>query len=237
MALFGEKYGSEVRVLSMGDGFSVELCGGTHTKRTGDIGLFRIVSESGVAAGVRRIEAISGKHALASCELQQEELNSIGRLLKSNKDKVVEKVEQLVKAHKKLEKEVDLLKTKLATSSADDLLSQATEVGGIKVLAIVVDGVDPKALRDMVDQLKNKLQKSVVILASTTNGKISLVAGVTKVESAKIKAGALMQDVCRQIDGKGGGRPDMAQGGGSNVDALPKALAQVASWVSEQIEA
>ncbi|GAB1268254.1 alanine--tRNA ligase [Aurantivibrio infirmus] len=236
MALFGEKYGSEVRVLSMGDGFSVELCGGTHAKRTGDIGLFRIVSESGVAAGVRRIEAISGIRALAYCDQQQEQLNSISQILKSNKSKVVEKVDQLVKAQKKLEKEVELLKSKLASSSVDDLVSQAVDVGDIKVLALVVDGVDPKALRDMVDQLKNKLQKSVVLLASVANDKISLVAGVTKNETAKIKAGALMQHVCKQIDGKGGGRPDMAQGGGNDLEALPNVLSEVASWVSEQAD-
>lgn len=235
MALFGEKYGDEVRVLSMADGFSVELCGGTHVKRTGDIGLMRIVSESGIAAGVRRIEAVTGLAALSLFDAQKNTLEKIGQLTKSNVDRVVEKVEQLVSQNRQLEKDVTALKGKLASSSSDDLLNQAKNVDDINVLAVTVDGVDGKSLRDMVDQLKNKMgDNSVVMLAAVEGEKISLVAGVTKALTSRIKAGDLMREVAGKVGGKGGGRPDMAQGGGTDPSALPAALDSVVDWVKQQ---
>lgn len=235
MALFGEKYGDTVRVLTMGDGFSVELCGGTHVNRTGDIGLFRITSESGVAAGVRRIEAITGAKALALFDQVEALVDSAGRSLKANRDSLIEKLEALVAQNRKLEKDLASLKTKLATAGSGDVLTQAIDVAGIKVLALNLDGADAKSLRDTVDQFKNKLGSAVVLLAAVEDGKVSLIAGVTQDITAKVKAGDLMGYVAGQIGGKGGGRPDMAQGGGTDVAALDAALASVVPWVSDRL--
>jgi alanyl-tRNA synthetase len=235
MALFGEKYGDTVRVLTMGDGFSVELCGGTHVKRTGDIGLFRIVSESGVAAGVRRIEAITGAKALEQFDQVEALLDAAARSLKANRDSVIEKLDALVAQNRKLEKDLATLKTKLATAGTGDVLSQAVEVAGIKVLALNLDGADAKSLRETVDQFKNKLGSAVVLLAAVEDGKAALVAGVTQDVTSKVKAGDLMGYVAGQLGGKGGGRPDMAQGGGSNVAALESARASVVPWVKSQL--
>jgi alanyl-tRNA synthetase len=236
MALFGEKYGDEVRLLSMGDGFSVELCGGTHVERTGDIGLIKVYSEGGISAGVRRIEAVSGQAALALVEQTDATLQSVGQLVKGSKDSVVAKVEQMLSANRQLEKELEQLKSKLASQAGSDLASQAQEVAGVKVLAAIIDGGDSKSLRDTVDQLKNKLGEAVVVLACIEGDKVSLVAGVTKATSSKIKAGDILRVVAEAIGGKGGGRPDMAQGGGGNAALLPDALAKVASLVTEKID-
>ncbi len=235
MALFGEKYGDTVRVLTMGDGFSVELCGGTHVKRTGDIGLFRIVSESGVAAGVRRIEAITGVKALEQFDYVESLLDAAGRSLKANRDSLIEKLDALVIQNRKLEKDLAALKTKLATAGRGDVLSQAIDLAGIKVLALNLEGADAKSLRETVDQFKNKLGSAVVLLAAVEDEKVALVAGVTQDVTGKIKAGDLMGYVAGQLGGKGGGRPDMAQGGGTNILALDDALASVVPWVKNQL--
>ena len=233
MALFGEKYGDEVRVVNIG--YSTELCGGVHVKRAGDIGLFKIISEGGVAAGVRRVEAVTGAGAIAWVEERSQQLENIAALVKSPSTGAEEKVVQILEKNRALEKELDQIKSKLASQAGSDMVSEAIEVSGIKVLAANLEGVDPKSLRDTVDQLKNKLGKAAVILATVTEGKVSLVAGVTKAETDKVKAGDLLKHVATQIDGKGGGRPDMAQGGGNNPDALPAALETVVSWVEGQI--
>ena len=234
MALFGEKYGDRVRVLTMGEGFSVELCGGTHVSRTGDIGLMRIISESGVAAGVRRIEAVTGANALALFDNLDQLVDSATRTLKTNRDNLIEKIEQLASQNRKLEKDLAQLKTRLATSGGGDVLSQAVDIQGIKVLSLNLDGADSKSLRDSVDQFKNKLGKAVVLLAAVEDtNKVALVAGVTQNITDQIKAGDLMRHVAEQIGGKGGGRPDMAQGGGTDVAALQTALASVAPWVEQ----
>ncbi len=237
MALFGEKYGDRVRVLTMGDGFSVELCGGTHVSRTGDIGLMRITSESGVAAGVRRIEAVTGAKALALFDNLDQLVESATRTLKTNRDNLIEKIEQLTNQNRKLEKDLAQMKTRLATSGGGDVLSQARDIEGIKVLALNLEGADSKSLRDTVDQFKNKLGKAVVLLATVEeDNKVALVAGVTQNLTDKIKAGDLMRHVAEQIGGKGGGRPDMAQGGGNDVAALESALASVSFWVEQQLK-
>ena len=234
MALFGEKYGDRVRVLTMGEGFSVELCGGTHVSRTGDIGLMRIISESGVAAGVRRIEAVTGANALALFDNLDQLVDSATRTLKTNRDNLIEKIEQLASQNRKLEKDLAQLKTQHATSGGGDVLSQAVDIQGIKVLSLNLDGADSKSLRDSVDQFKNKLGKAVVLLAAVEDtNKVALVAGVTQNITDQIKAGDLMRHVAEQIGGKGGGRPDMAQGGGTDVAALQNALASVAPWVEQ----
>ena len=234
MALFGEKYGDRVRVLTMGEGFSVELCGGTHVSRTGDIGLMRIISESGVAAGVRRIEAVTGANALALFDNLDQLVDSATRTLKTNRDNLIEKIEQLASQNRKLEKDLAQLKTRLATSGGGDVLSQAVDIQGIKVLSLNLDGADSKSLRDSVDQFKNKLGKAVVLLAAVEDtNKVALVAGVTQNITDQIKAGDLMRHVAEQIGGKGGGRPDMAQGGGTDVAALQNALSSVAPWVEQ----
>ena len=231
MALFGEKYGDTVRVLTMGDGFSVELCGGTHVNRTGDIGLFRIVSESGVAAGVRRIEAITGAAALALFDQVEALVDTAGRSLKASRDTLIDKLDVLVAQNRKLEKDLAALKTKLATAGSGDVLSQAVDIAGIKVLALNLEGADAKSLRDTADQFKNKLGSAVVLLAAVEDGKVALIAGVTQDVTNKVKAGDLMGYVAGQLGGKGGGRPDMAQGGGTNVAGLEAALASVVPWV------
>lgn len=236
MMLFGEKYGDEVRVLSMGqDNFSVELCGGTHVARTGDIALMKIVSESGIAAGVRRIEAITGKKALESYQRSEQSLIEAAKALKANPENLEEKLSALLSHSKTLEKQLDQLKSKLASTEVNDWLEEATAVGDIKVLAKTLEGADAKGLRDIVDQLKNKLGTSAVILASVNDGKISLTAGVSKDATSMVKAGDIVKHVADQIGGKGGGRPDMAQGGGSDVEALPGAMASVSSWIEANL--
>jgi alanyl-tRNA synthetase len=234
MALFGEKYGDEVRVLSIGE-FSTELCGGTHVQRAGDIGVFKITSEAGVASGVRRIEAVTGQRALDWIAADETRLLTIADLVKSSRDAVDDKVRQLLDRTRKLEKELEQLKGKIASSQGSDLATQAVDVGGIKVLAALLEGVDPKALRDTVDQLKNKLGSAAIILAAVADGKVSLVAGVTKDCMAQVKAGDLVNAVALQVGGKGGGRPDMAQAGGDNPAALAGALASVPEWVRSRL--
>ncbi len=233
MALFGEKYGDEVRVVNIG--YSTELCGGVHVERAGDIGLFKITSESGVAAGVRRVEAVTGADAVEWVDTRNKQLENVASLVKSSTAEVEEKVSLVLEKSRLLEKELQQLKQKLASQAGSDLASDAIEINGIKVLACNLEGADPKSLRDTVDQLKNKLGKAVVIVSTVVDGKISFVAGVTKDETALIKAGDLLKHVALQVDGKGGGRPDMAQGGGSNVDALPAALESVTAWVEAQL--
>ena len=235
MALFGEKYGEKVRVLSMGDGFSVELCGGTHAARTGDIGLFKIISESGIAAGVRRIEAITAQSALTYQNETEQNLQAVANLVKGSRDGTVEKVRHLVAKNKQLEKEIAELKAKLAGSAGSDLASQALDIQGIKVLTHAFNGIDNKSLLSTMDQLKSKLGTAVVVLAGVNGDKISLVAGVTKDTTDRIKAGELVNLVAQQVGGKGGGRPDLAQAGGNNPSALPKALASVVDWVEQRL--
>lgn len=228
MALFSEKYGDEVRVLSMGEGFSIELCGGTHAKRTGDIGMLKILSESGIASGVRRIEAVTGEAAEDYCLDVEKMLSGIAFSLKSDPQSLLIKANQLVKTNKDLEREIAQLKVKVANSSGSDLSSQAIEVNGIKLLTAKFEGMDPKDLRTMVDQLKNKLGSAVVLLASVNaDDKVTLVCGVTKDLTNKVQAGKVLSHVASQIGGKGGGRPDMAQGGGSQPENLDSALTSV----------
>jgi alanyl-tRNA synthetase len=218
--------------LAMGEGFSVELCGGTHVQRTGDIGLIKITSESGIASGVRRIEALTGELALKACNATEQTVLDIAGLVKGSSENVTTKVQQLLQTNKQLEKELAQLKAKLASSAGSDLAGQAEEINGVKVLAVSLDGVDGKSLRDTVDQLKNKLGSAVILLAAVEGDKISLTAGVTKDLTGQYKAGDLMREVAGRIGGKGGGRPDMAQGGGSDAAALPAALAYVKEWVA-----
>ncbi len=235
MALFGEKYGDTVRVLTMGDGFSVELCGGIHAKRTGDIGVLKLVSESGIAAGVRRIEAVTGERALDEVERLSGLLSHVESAVKANRDKVVERVDQLVASNRQLEKELEQLKAKLAAAAGNDLMQQAREIKGAKVLSVKLEGVDGKTLRTTLDQLKNKLGSGVVVLAAVEADKVSVAAGVTQDLTAKVKAGELVQDVSTKLGGKGGGRPDMAQGGGTDIAALAGALESVYSWVEQRL--
>ncbi len=230
MALFGEKYGDQVRVLKIGD-FSTELCGGTHVQRAGDIGLFKIVSESGVAAGVRRLEAVTGEAAYQWTVTNEQSLQEIADCVKSGSGNTVAKVKQILEKNRGLEKELERLKAKLASSAGGELSSQAIDIDGIKVLAVKVDDIDSKAMRDMVDQLKNKLGNAVIVLATVKNDKVSLIAGVSKDLTGRIKAGELVNSVALQVGGKGGGRPDMAQAGGNNPAALDDALHQVPEWV------
>ncbi|HET8808421.1 MAG TPA: alanine--tRNA ligase [Methylophaga sp.] len=235
MALFGEKYDDEVRVLSMGD-FSIELCGGTHVGRTGDIGIFKIIGEVGIASGVRRIEAVTGDIALNYIEDSENRLRKISDLVKAKADNVEDKTAQMVQRTRQLEKELEVLKTKLASSAGQDLAAEAKDINGVKVLAAKLDGVDAKALRDAVDQLKNKLGSAAIVLATIEDDKITLIAGVSKDQTAKIRAGDLVAHVATQIGGKGGGRPDMAQGGGNQPEHLSKALDSVADWVASKLE-
>jgi alanyl-tRNA synthetase len=231
MMLFDEKYGVEVRVLAMGEGFSVELCGGTHVNQTGDIGLIRFVSESGIASGVRRIEAVTGEAALAMFDQAEACVSHIAALLKGSKESIKDKVQSLLDSNKQLEKELAQIKAKMASAAGSDLAGQAENVNGVKVLAVSLDGANAKTLRDTVDQLKNKLGTAVILLAAVEGEKISLTAGVTKDLIGRYKAGDLMREVAAKVGGKGGGRPDMAQGGGTNPAALADALASVKNWV------
>jgi alanyl-tRNA synthetase len=230
MALFGEKYGDKVRVLSIGD-FSVELCGGTHVQHAGDIGLLKITAETGIASGVRRIEAVTGESALQWVEANESRVQRIAELVKGNRDDVVEKVAQLQEKNRSLEKELQQLKGKLASTQGSDLAAQAVEINGIKVLAARMDGADTKTLRNTLDQLKNKLGSAAVVLGAVDGNKITLVAGVTKDQTATIKAGELVNQVATQVGGKGGGRPDMAQAGGNQPENLDAALESVVAWV------
>jgi alanyl-tRNA synthetase len=234
MALFGEKYADEVRVLRMGD-FSTELCGGTHVNAVGDIGLCKIIAETGIAAGVRRIEAVTGQRAIEWMEADEERVQRVAEMIKSGRDEIEDKLGQILERNRKLEKELEQLKAKLASAAGSDLASGAVSVGGVKVLAAHLDGADPKSLRDTMDQLKNKLGSAVILLATVTGGKVSLVAGVTKDLTGQLKAGDLVKLAAEQVGGKGGGRPDMAMAGGSNPDALPQALALVEPWVRERL--
>jgi alanyl-tRNA synthetase len=234
MALFGEKYDDPVRVFAIGD-YSIELCGGTHVRRSGDIGLFKIVSETGVAAGVRRIEALTGNAALNWVKQTDARLMYIAEVLKSERDGVDAKVDQLLARARDLEKEVERLKGKLAASEGDDLASRAVDVDGLKVLSAKLDGVDPKGLRDIVDQLKNKLGSAAVVVATVSDGKVSLVAGVTKDWTDRIAAGPLANHVAEQVGGRGGGRPDMAQAGGNDPARIDQAIDSVVGWVREQL--
>ncbi len=235
-ALFGEKYGDEVRVLTMGtDGFSVELCGGTHVSRTGDIGIFRIQSEAGVASGVRRIEAVTGVGALADIAKADRALAEVCEVVKASPGSAAEKVSNLRKEVRELEKQITQLKQKLATGAGSDLTAGAVSVGEIKVLGTVVDGADASTLRDTLDHCKNKLGSGVVLLAAVDGDKISLVAGVTKDLTEKVRAGDVMKEFAGRVGGKGGGRPDMAQGGGTDVSALEPAIADLPAWVSDKL--
>jgi alanyl-tRNA synthetase len=235
MALFGEKYGDTVRVVIMDPNYSIELCGGTHVSRTGDIGLFKIYAESGVAAGVRRVEATTGSGALKLINVQQTLITQLASDLKAPANEIMNKVAQLNEHAKSLEKELARLKSKLASSQGDDLTTQATEINGVKVLAAMLDGADANALRETMDKLKDKLKTAAIVLASVNEGKVSLVAGVTADLIAKLKAGDLVNHVAAQVGGKGGGKPDLAMAGGTDASGLPKALASVEVWVSSKL--
>jgi alanyl-tRNA synthetase len=233
MALFGEKYGDEVRVLDIGS--SRELCGGTHVARTGDIGLFKIVAEGGVAAGIRRVEAVTGEGALALVQHQEDSLQQAAAALKAPVAEVTQRIGQIVENVKNLEKELARLKSKLASSQGDDLAGHAAEIKGAKVLAAQMDGADAKALREAMDKLKDKLKSCVLVLAAADGGKVTLLAGVSADLTAKVKAGELVNFVAQQVGGKGGGRPDMAQAGGTDASKLPEALASVNGWVEQKL--
>ncbi|AGR60032.1 TPA: alanine--tRNA ligase [Salmonella bongori] len=235
MALFGEKYDERVRVLSMGD-FSTELCGGTHATRTGDIGLFRILSESGTAAGVRRIEAVTGEGAMATVHAQSDRLNDIAHLLKGDSQNLGDKVRAVLERTRQLEKELQQLKEQAAAQESANLSSKAVDLNGVKLLVSELAGVEPKMLRTMVDDLKNQLGSAVIVLATVSEGKVSLIAGVSKDVTDRVKAGELIGMVAQQVGGKGGGRPDMAQAGGTDAAALPAALASVQGWVSAKLQ-
>lgn len=234
MALFGEKYGDEVRVLSIGE-FSIELCGGVHVNRAGDIGVFKIISETGIASGVRRIEAVTGDGALQWIKDNEDQLTTIADVVKSSKSEAKDKVLQLVERNRLLEKELNQLKAKLAMQAGSDLASSAIDIDGIKVLAHIIEGADVKSLRDTLDQLKNKLGSAAIVLGTSSGDKVSLIAGVTKDQTSRIKAGDLVNAVAIQVGGKGGGRPDMAQAGGTNPAALAAALQSVPDWIRNHI--
>jgi alanyl-tRNA synthetase len=233
MALFGEKYGSEVRVLSMGGDFSVELCGGTHVSRTGDIGLLKISAESSVSAGVRRIEAVTGEAAIAYCDALQDTVTDVANVLRAARHSVADKALQVVEENRKLQKEIDALKSKLANASGTDLMADLRQINGFSVLSTVVEGADAKSLRGVADQVRSKLQSGVFMLAAVDGDKAALVAGVTQDLTDKIKAGDLLKFVTVQVDGKGGGRADMAQGAAGSTENLAAALESVYSWVSD----
>ncbi|EPR2151944.1 alanine--tRNA ligase [Escherichia coli] len=235
MALFGEKYDERVRVLSMGD-FSTELCGGTHASRTGDIGLFRIISESGTAAGVRRIEAVTGEGAITTVHADSDRLSEVAHLLKGDSNNLADKVRSVLERTRQLEKELQQLKEQAAAQESANLSSKAIDVNGVKLLVSELSGVEPKMLRTMVDDLKNQLGSTIIVLATVAEGKVSLIAGVSKDVTDRVKAGELIGMVAQQVGGKGGGRPDMAQAGGTDAAALPAALASVKGWVSAKLQ-
>jgi alanyl-tRNA synthetase len=233
LAFFGDKYGDEVRVIGMGD-FSTELCGGTHVKRTGDIGFFKIVSESGVAAGIRRVEAVTGEGALAWTQEQEAKLAEAAAALRAPVGEVTQKIAQVLDNVRTLERELARLKSKLAASQGDDLAAQAIDVKGVKVLAATLEGADAKTLRETMDKLRDRLKSAAIVLGTVAEGKVALVAGVTADLSARMKAGELVNYVAQQVGGKGGGRADLAQAGGTEPARLPAALQSVRSWVEQR---
>jgi alanyl-tRNA synthetase len=233
MALFGEKYGDEVRVLDIGS--SCELCGGTHVSRTGDIGVFKIVSESGVAAGIRRIEAVTGENALALMQSLESSLTAAAGVIKAPVTELPNRLAQIMDQVKAMEKEIGRLKSKLAASAGDDLAGQAIDVAGVKVLAVQMDGADVASMRETLDKLKNALKSAAIVLSTVEGSKVTLIAGVTADLTAKVKAGELVNHVATQVGGKGGGRPDMAQAGGTDPAGLPKALASVKDFVAAKV--
>jgi alanyl-tRNA synthetase len=233
MMLFGEKYGETVRVLDIGA--SRELCGGTHVRRTGDIGLFKVVAEGGIAAGVRRIEAVTGSNALTYLQSLEGTVEGVAASLKVTPAEVGVRVTAVLDQVRALEKEVTALKGRLASSQGDELIGRAVDVGGIKVLAATLDGADAKALRETMDKLKSKLKSAAIVLAAVEGGKVQLAAGVTADSTGKVKAGELVNFVAQQVGGKGGGKPDLAMAGGSDAAALPKALASVQGFVAERV--
>ena len=233
MMLFGEKYGDEVRVLDIGS--SRELCGGTHVQRTGDIGLFKIVAETGIAAGIRRVEAVTGGNALTYLQQLEATVGGVAGALKVTPAEVPGRVSVVLEHVRALEKEVVALKSKLASSQGDELMAQAVDVKGIKVLAAMLQGADAKALRETMDKLKDKLKTAVIVLAAVEVGKVQLAAGVTNDSIGRVKAGELVNFVAQQVGGKGGGKADLAMAGGSDAAALPQALASVVGWVSERV--
>lgn len=234
MALFGEKYGDQVRVLGMGD-FSTELCGGTHVRRTGDIGFFKIVSESGVAAGIRRVEAVTADGALAWVQAQEGRLHEAATVLKAQPAELGLRLEQILDNVRTLEKELAKLKSRMAASQGDELAGQADDVKGVKVLAVALEGADSKTLRETMDKLKDKLKSAAIVLAAADGARVSLIAGVTPDLTARIKAGDLVNFVAQQVGGKGGGRADMAQAGGTEPAKLPGALGSVKAWVEGRV--
>ena len=234
MSLFGEKYDEQVRVLNIAGDFSVELCGGTHVTRAGDIGLFKLVAETGIASGIRRVEAVTGLGALALVEAEEAQLADLARLLKSDRNKLTAKLEQVLERSRRLEKELEQVKQKMAGHAGAELSEQSEVINGIHVLARNMDGADPKTLRDMVDQLKSKLGTAVIVLSTVKGDKVSLVAGVTKDSMDKVQAGELVNYVAQQVGGRGGGRPDLAQAGGNDPSALQSALASVSAWVTQK---
>jgi alanyl-tRNA synthetase len=233
MMLFGEKYGDVVRVLDIGS--SRELCGGTHVARTGDIGLFKVVAEGGVAAGIRRVEAVTGDNALAYIGEAEKSLSRVAGLLKATPAEVPGRVGAVLEQLRALEKELESLKSRLAASQGDGLLAQALDVKGIKVLAATLQGADAKALRETMDKLKDKLKSAAIVLAAVDGGRVQLAAGVTADQTGRVKAGELVNFVAQQVGGKGGGKPDLAMAGGTDAAALPAALASVAGWVAERV--
>ncbi|HEY0665104.1 MAG TPA: DHHA1 domain-containing protein, partial [Gallionella sp.] len=233
MMLFGEKYGDEVRVLDIGT--SRELCGGTHVKRTGDIGLFKIVAESGVAAGVRRVEAVTGEGALALVQQQERQLQLVADAVKAQPHEAAARIAQILDNVKSLEKELSAMKSRLASAQGDELVAQAQDFNGVKVLAARLEGADAATLRETMDKLKDKLKSAAIVLAAVSDGKVSLIAGVTADATARVKAGELVNFVAQQIGGKGGGRPDMAQAGGTQPEHLAAALASVTAWVTAKL--
>jgi alanyl-tRNA synthetase len=236
VALFGEKYEDPVRVLSIGD-YSTELCGGTHVTRAGDIGLFKLTSETGTAAGIRRVEAVTGEGALDWLAGAERRLNDVAKLVRSDRDGVVEKVGQMVSHSRELERDLERLKSRLAASHGEDLVAQAIDIDGLKVLAARLDGVDTKGLRATVDQLKNKLGSAAVVLATVDGDKVTLVAGVTADYTDRIEAGPLANFVAQQVGGRGGGRPDMAQAGGNDPTRLEQAIKAVPNWIRKHLGA
>jgi alanyl-tRNA synthetase len=231
MMLFGEKYGDEVRVLEIGS--SKELCGGTHVERTGDIGSLKVVSESGVAAGIRRVEAVTGRHALHFLQTLEDRLNATAAVLKTNPNELTQRVMQLQESLRQAERELEKMNSKLAASQGDELAAQAVDVGGVMVLAARMDGADAQVLRETMDALKGKLKTAAIVLASVQGDKVSLIAGVTSNAIDRIKAGDLVNFVAQQVGGKGGGKPEMAMAGGTNPAALASALSGVKDWVAQ----
>jgi alanyl-tRNA synthetase len=234
VALFGEKYAEDVRVVSMGD-FSMELCGGTHVDRTGDIGLFKIVSEGGIAAGVRRIEAVTGGKAIDMVQSQGQQMSQVASLLKTDPQGLSVRIQQLLAQNKVAEKELDKLKLQVVSNAATDVLSEVYEINGVKVLSTVLQNVESKTLRTMVDDFKNQLVSAVIVLGISEENKVSLIVGVTKDLVSKVRAGELVNFVAEQVGGKGGGRPDMAQAGGSEPENLDSAIVSVKPWLEERL--